>query len=342
LISRNALSSINTTKVKEDKDEKDLKKRFLLSQFGLDFWNNGWGETLCKMDSDGDGISNGEELGDPDCIWRFDGFGSVPTPPANSNITAYVTGIKNVPCAAENIPSDPNNKDEAWKCGDSSAERGPLTDANKSALWADDHFLYLKIHMLLMGISWLGLVPMAVICIVCSKRCTEWKWLERWLAKRNEGGGKTAPSASKESTESNAAANAVAPVPVSVGVDVEKEGEHNAEVPSSSGDNNADNNANKPKVVISTWPDILDICELLKTTHEYLNYTAITLTWIAVALVLVGLKGGLDGGLHMILGMIVAVGATAVQMMTGYLQNGFDLGDWCRQLHKWGGYLLVE
>ena len=39
--------------------------------FGLDFLNNGfiWNETLCQLDSDGDGRSNGVELGDPNCIW---------------------------------------------------------------------------------------------------------------------------------------------------------------------------------------------------------------------------------------------------------------------------------
>jgi len=25
--------------------------------------------SLCEMDSDGDGKTNGEELGDPDCVW---------------------------------------------------------------------------------------------------------------------------------------------------------------------------------------------------------------------------------------------------------------------------------
>lgn len=29
-------------------------------------------QTLCMMDSDGDGLTNGQELGDPCCAWRFD------------------------------------------------------------------------------------------------------------------------------------------------------------------------------------------------------------------------------------------------------------------------------
>ncbi|KAL4218663.1 hypothetical protein ACF0H5_021252 [Mactra antiquata] len=40
--------------------------------FGLDFHTNDkrWDRTLCLKDSDGDGISNGQELGDPDCTWE--------------------------------------------------------------------------------------------------------------------------------------------------------------------------------------------------------------------------------------------------------------------------------
>jgi dopamine beta-monooxygenase len=39
--------------------------------FGRDFEANGqvWDKTVCEKDSDGDGRTNGEELGDPNCIW---------------------------------------------------------------------------------------------------------------------------------------------------------------------------------------------------------------------------------------------------------------------------------
>ncbi|KAL3870712.1 hypothetical protein ACJMK2_038756 [Sinanodonta woodiana] len=42
------------------------------NQFGLDFLSAGqqWSVELCRMDSDGDGKTNGEELGDPDCVWH--------------------------------------------------------------------------------------------------------------------------------------------------------------------------------------------------------------------------------------------------------------------------------
>jgi dopamine beta-monooxygenase len=39
--------------------------------FGVAFQDNGikWDATLCAADSDGDGASNGVELGDPNCMW---------------------------------------------------------------------------------------------------------------------------------------------------------------------------------------------------------------------------------------------------------------------------------
>ena len=41
--------------------------------FGIALRNNNytWTESLCRNDSDGDGLTNGEELGDPDCIWMI-------------------------------------------------------------------------------------------------------------------------------------------------------------------------------------------------------------------------------------------------------------------------------
>jgi hypothetical protein len=41
------------------------------NQFGLDFKDMGksWNEKFCMTDSDGDGLTNGEELGDPCCMW---------------------------------------------------------------------------------------------------------------------------------------------------------------------------------------------------------------------------------------------------------------------------------
>ncbi|KAL3930594.1 MAG: hypothetical protein SGPRY_001475 [Prymnesium sp.] len=45
---------------------------FPRNAFGADFARAGyrWSEALCRMDSDRDGLTNGQELGDPDCLWR--------------------------------------------------------------------------------------------------------------------------------------------------------------------------------------------------------------------------------------------------------------------------------
>ena len=45
-----------------------------LNQFGKDFEtvNYVWNTALCEADSDGDNLSNGEELGDPLCTWSMD------------------------------------------------------------------------------------------------------------------------------------------------------------------------------------------------------------------------------------------------------------------------------
>ncbi|PAA49104.1 hypothetical protein BOX15_Mlig007919g2 [Macrostomum lignano] len=43
-----------------------------INPFGLDFKaaSFSWTIDLCRKDSDGDGITNGQELGDPDCVWK--------------------------------------------------------------------------------------------------------------------------------------------------------------------------------------------------------------------------------------------------------------------------------
>jgi hypothetical protein len=43
-----------------------------LNPFGVSFSNEeqSWSKALCHADSDGDGLTNGEELGDPCCLWK--------------------------------------------------------------------------------------------------------------------------------------------------------------------------------------------------------------------------------------------------------------------------------
>ncbi|XP_067660247.1 dopamine beta-hydroxylase-like [Haliotis asinina] len=51
--------------------------------FGVDFEGvDQWSKELCQKDSDGDGMTNGQELGDPDCVWSPGQF-----PKRTSNIS---------------------------------------------------------------------------------------------------------------------------------------------------------------------------------------------------------------------------------------------------------------
>lgn len=49
-----------------------MGRGFPRNPFGIDFRAAGlrWTASLCQKDSDGDGLSNGEELGDPSCVWQ--------------------------------------------------------------------------------------------------------------------------------------------------------------------------------------------------------------------------------------------------------------------------------
>ncbi|XP_046368389.2 tyramine beta-hydroxylase-like isoform X2 [Haliotis rufescens] len=55
----------------------------LKNPFGQDFARyHSWTPELCRLDSDGDGMTNGQELGDPECIWTKGTF-----PSTSSGIT---------------------------------------------------------------------------------------------------------------------------------------------------------------------------------------------------------------------------------------------------------------
>jgi len=78
-----------------------------LNPFGEDFATNGylWTPELCQLDSDGDGRSNGEELGDPDCVWME---GDDPDGPAMSHpgIVDDVQGASTVNSCAKYVAPD--------------------------------------------------------------------------------------------------------------------------------------------------------------------------------------------------------------------------------------------
>ena len=69
----------------EGKDDRNL--------FGLAFLSNSktWTKALCQSDSDGDGRSNGLEMGDPNCTWTKGGTPSTTTGLSHPGICEPVT-----------------------------------------------------------------------------------------------------------------------------------------------------------------------------------------------------------------------------------------------------------
>eukprot|EP00418_Pyrodinium_bahamense_P058444 CAMPEP_0179183726 /NCGR_PEP_ID=MMETSP0796-20121207/91062_1 /TAXON_ID=73915 /ORGANISM="Pyrodinium bahamense, Strain pbaha01" /LENGTH=286 /DNA_ID=CAMNT_0020887613 /DNA_START=1 /DNA_END=857 /DNA_ORIENTATION=- len=80
-----------------------------------------WTEGLCNADSDADGLTNGEELGDPCCLWEASGVESnytsefVPSHPgvASDRVSGYVRPACNETAPAQSaLPLDQFNPDE--------------------------------------------------------------------------------------------------------------------------------------------------------------------------------------------------------------------------------------
>jgi len=83
------------------------------NEFGIEFAESGsgiWGPWICEQDSDGDGMTNGEELGDPNCVWTpgqtpefTDGIthpglacGPSPAPPQDIQLSGFGAHIEGV------------------------------------------------------------------------------------------------------------------------------------------------------------------------------------------------------------------------------------------------------
>jgi len=71
------------------------------NSFGEDFERNGkkWDRCLCEKDSDGDGQTNGEELGDPLCVWQP---GLIPTRTTGLTHPGVCEPFTDPVCQAEN------------------------------------------------------------------------------------------------------------------------------------------------------------------------------------------------------------------------------------------------
>ncbi|XP_067929956.1 tyramine beta-hydroxylase-like [Watersipora subatra] len=69
---------------------------------------NKWTEKLCREDSDGDGRSNGEELGDPNCVWSF---GKEPTYSQNITHPGICEPLNSTKCSNATFECP-----KAWSC----------------------------------------------------------------------------------------------------------------------------------------------------------------------------------------------------------------------------------
>ena len=112
-------------------DEETNTRVVLLNPFGEDFREQGfaWTKTLCQMDSDGDGYTNGQELGDPCCTWKqgqmdditmnlLDGF--FPSHPGN--------------------PDDTPSLDVAFECASSDDEEDEQTTSTTTTNEVDEYY----------------------------------------------------------------------------------------------------------------------------------------------------------------------------------------------------------
>lgn len=84
-----------------------------------------WGPALCNVDSDGDGWSNGIELGDPDCVW------TIGAAPAKSNATNPGNAKSHPPPVCGNGKLDAGEACDAGEqakvdCAEESAGQGTL------------------------------------------------------------------------------------------------------------------------------------------------------------------------------------------------------------------------
>jgi len=95
-----------------------------LNPFGMAFSMQGksWTKALCEMDSDGDGQTNGFELGDPDCIWSE---GQTPARTTEISHPGFSDSISNAPTPT----SAPTSSDAASTSDAQNTTNAPSTTA---------------------------------------------------------------------------------------------------------------------------------------------------------------------------------------------------------------------
>ena len=93
------------------------------NQFGIDFADAGyqWTVELCKLDSDGDGLTNGQELGDPCCVW------------SPGSDVALSSEVSHPGSASSALPSARNLQE----CVDAPEPESPPPDSGSGSFWQE-------------------------------------------------------------------------------------------------------------------------------------------------------------------------------------------------------------
>nr|AIG55607.1 secreted protein [Thraustotheca clavata] len=112
------------------------------TQFGIDFEKGGarWSKFLCEMDSDKDGATNGEELGDPCCEWRV-GLPTKPNPTSPGHFNEFTLDELNaLRCQATNSDSS-SSESTSTSTKASESITNPSTKASESITNDGDEYV---------------------------------------------------------------------------------------------------------------------------------------------------------------------------------------------------------
>ena len=147
-----------------------------LNPFGMAFLQAGhtWTTALCQMDSDGDGRTNGEELGDPECVWTR---GATPARMTDITHPGLVTEFAPVVDDEEEEEEvvvgggnetvnvdDPNDGQQEEEGGDAAPQEESVTLTRTVAqLELPDWLVW---HIALMMLSWGFLLPLGALMAI--------------------------------------------------------------------------------------------------------------------------------------------------------------------------------
>jgi Eukaryotic cytochrome b561 len=127
--------------------------------FGADFRAAGkvWTTELCQTDSDGDGMTNGQELGDPDCVWTP---GSTPTRVVDITHPGFETTI---------IVDDTTTADTEQEVDPNANAAATAGDGSSSTLVEEEPLSlpsWLVTHIVCMMLSWGFFLPIGALMAI--------------------------------------------------------------------------------------------------------------------------------------------------------------------------------